>query len=171
MGTVDSADGLRDLRKSQDAGSNEVGDSKPAFEVIAQYVKDISFENVVPANKISADERPDIEAQIKVDAEELDADECHYLVSLILNIHAKVNNKSIFILDLDYKGEFRVAGFPKELTGPMLYIECPRQLFPFVRNIVATTTAEGGFPPMYLAPTDFVKLYQERLESSGQTLH
>lgn len=157
------------------SGENMAGNGgsnpQPVFGVLAQYTKDLSFENVTPASKIASDKQPEIEAQIKVEAEETNESDNIYTVSLIINIHAKIDNKSIFILDLDYKGDFVVSGFPNELMGPMLYIECPRQLFPFVRNIVAMTVAEGGFPPMYLAPADFVKLYQEQAEAKGQTIH
>lgn len=157
------------------SGSGPANDSdsnpQPIFNIITQYTKDLSFENIIPAHKIESDKQPEVEAQIKVEAEQNSDDQDIYTVSLIINIHAKIDNKSVFILDLDYKGDFVVTGFPKELMGPMLYIECPRQLFPFVRNIVAMTVAEGGFPPMYLAPADFVKLYQEQMEVKGQTIH
>lgn len=164
---INNADNKNDLEHN----NNPKSGTQPVFGVLTQYTKDLSFENIMPSHKIESDQQPEIEAQIKVDASENPDNHDVYTVSLIINIHARVDNKSVFILDLDYKGEFAVSGFPKELMGPMLYIECPRQLFPFVRNIVATTIAEGGFPPLYLAPTDFVKLYQEQLESKGQTIH
>ena len=146
-------------------------DLQPVFNIITQYTKDLSFENIIPAHKIESDNHPEVEAQVKVEAEQSPDQEDVYTVSLIINIHAKADNKSVFILDLDYKGDFVIRDFPKELMGPMLYVECPRQLFPFVRNIVASAVAEGGFPPMYLAPADFVKLYQEQMEAKGQTIH
>ena len=42
-------------------------------------------------------------------------------------------------------------------------IECPRLLFPFAREIIATAVRNGGFPPLLLDPIDFVALYQQRL--------
>lgn len=152
----------------EDASQNN---GEQFFGIVTQYTKDLSFENITPISKITSNEQPDIEAQVKVDVEETDKTDSLYTVSLIINIHAKVENKSMFVLDLDYKGEFSIGGFPNELMGPLLYVECPRQLFPFVRHIVASTVGEGGFPPMYLAPINFAELYQQQLESKGQIIH
>jgi hypothetical protein len=46
---------------------------------------------------------------------------------------------------------------------PILMIECPRQLFPFAREIVASAVRNGGFPPLLADSVDFVGLYQQRL--------
>ena len=45
----------------------------------------------------------------------------------------------------------------------VVLIECPRLLFPFAREIVATTVRNGGFPPLLLDPVDFVALYRQRM--------
>ena len=48
-------------------------------------------------------------------------------------------------------------------------IECPRLLFPFARQIVAEAVRNGGFPPLYIDPIDFVALYRQRAtETQGQ---
>lgn len=140
------------------------------FAINVQYTKDLSFENVTPASHITSNKQPEIDAQIKVDVEDADKAKGLYNVSLIVNIHAKIEGKTMFILDLNYKGEFSISGFPDDIIGPIIYIECPRLLFPFARNIVATAVSEGGFPPLYLAPVNFAELYQQQLDSKGQTL-
>lgn len=143
---------------------------RQVFGIITQYTKDLSFENVTPASHVSSDKQPDIDAQIKVDVEETNKQQGLYNVSLIVNIQAKAENETMFILDLSYKGEFSISGFPDDVIGPILYIECPRLLFPFARNIVAMAVSEGGFPPLYLAPVNFAELYQQQLDSKGHTL-
>ncbi len=150
--------------------SDNNGQQQQIFSINVQYTKDFSFENVTPASHITSNKQPEIDAQIKVDVEDVDKAKGLYNVSLIVNIHAKIESKTMFILDLNYKGEFSVSGFPDDLMGPILYIECPRLLFPFARNIVATAVSEGGFPPLYLAPVNFAELYQQQLDSKGQTL-
>ena len=45
-----------------------------------------------------------------------------------------------------------------------MLIECPRLLFPFAREIVATAVRNGGFPPLLLDPVDFVALYRQKME-------
>jgi preprotein translocase subunit SecB len=88
---------------------------------------------------------------------------------LAINVQAKLE-KPLFILELIYAGEFVVESFPQDMMEPILYIECPRLLFPFARSIVANTVAEGGFPPLYIAPINFVDLYQQQKESKNQVL-
>ena len=150
--------------------SDDNGQQQQVFAINVQYTKDLSLENVTPASHITSNKQPEIDAQIKVDVENTDKVNGLYDVSLIVNIHAKIENKTMFIVDLNYKGEFTISGFSDDLIGPILYIECPRLLFPFVRNIVATSVSEGGFPPLYLAPVNFAELYQQQLDSKGQTL-
>lgn len=156
------------------AGNKKSGNNdqqqQQVFAMNVQYTKDFSFENVTPASHITSNKQPEIDAQIKVDVEEADKAKGLYNVSLIVNIHAKIDSKTMFILDLNYKGEFTISGFPDDLMGAILYIECPRLLFPFARNIVATAVSEGGFPPLYLAPVNFAELYQQQLDSKGKTL-
>ena len=62
---------------------------------------------------------------------------------------------------------FRILNVPPESLQPTVMIECPRLLFPFAREIIATATRNGGFPPLLLEPVDFVSLYRQRL-AQGQ---
>jgi preprotein translocase subunit SecB len=48
-------------------------------------------------------------------------------------------------------------------------IECPRLLFPFARQIVAEAVRNGGFPPLYIDPIDFVGLYRQKAEAEAST--
>ena len=69
----------------------------------------------------------------------------------------------MFNIELEYAGVFRVQNVPQEQVQPLVLIECPRILFPFAREIVATSVRNGGFPPLMLDPIDFVALYQQRM--------
>ncbi len=84
-------------------------------------------------------------------------------VTLRLQLESKLQDKTAFILDLTYCGIFTVQ-MPEEHVQPLLFIECPRLLFPFARNIIADTVRDGGFPPILLQPIDFVTLFRGRLE-------
>ena len=44
----------------------------------------------------------------------------------------------MFSFDLSYAGVFRITNVPKGFVHPVVMIECPRLLFPFAREIVAT---------------------------------
>ncbi len=137
--------------------------------VVAQYIKDLSFENVTSVTQIPAsNEQPNIDVQLKVNADKTKQADI-YDVRLIMEITAKLKDTTLFIAELTYCGEFVVKGFDKELMEPILYIECPRLLFPFARSIIANAVNEGGFPPLFLAPVDFAGLYQQQLEAKNQT--
>lgn len=137
--------------------------------VIAQYTKDLSFENITPASSLpNYTEQPKIDIQLNVEVEKNIGKDIHG-VSLIINVEAKID-KPIFILQLTYKGEFSIQGFENELVEPILYVECPRLLFPFARSIIAQAVSEGGFPPLYLAPINFAELYQQQVASKNQTI-
>ena len=149
--------------------SNE-SKSEQFLGIISQYIKDLSFENINSISQLQAttNEQPQIDVQMKVNIEK-DAQPNIFHVSLITNIQAKLD-KLMFILDLHYKGEFAIEGFPDDLMDPILYIECPRLLFPFARSIIANAVSEGGFPPLYLAPVNFAELYQQEQGAKNQTL-
>jgi preprotein translocase subunit SecB len=80
-----------------------------------------------------------------------------------LSAQAKDGDKMLFNVELAYGGVFRVAGFPQEHMLPLLFIECPRLLFPFARQIVADATRNGGFPPLMIDPIDFAQMFAQRM--------
>jgi len=131
--------------------------------VNAQYVKDLSFENPAPLkNILGAEERPSISIHIEAQANNLS--ERSYEVALRIQVDAKVKEAQVFLMDLEYAGVFTIgAEVPEDYLRPILMIECPRILFPFARNIVATTTQEGGYPALLLTPVDFAALYQRQV--------
>ncbi|MDR0631778.1 MAG: protein-export chaperone SecB [Holosporaceae bacterium] len=136
--------------------------------IVAQYVKDLSFENLGSISAESADKQPQIDVQLKINVENSKEKNIFY-VALVTKINAKLDSP-LFILELNYTGEFVINGFSKEMMDPILYVECPRLLFPFARSIIASAVSEGGFPPLYLAPVNFADLYQQQLESQNQTI-
>lgn len=147
---------------------SEENKAEQLLGIVAQYTKDLSFENINPISSLQGEsnEQPQIDVQIKVDVEKT-VQPNMYHVSLVTNIQAKLD-KPMFILDLNYKGEFAINGFPDELMDSILYIECPRLLFPFARSIIANTISDGGFPPLYLAPVNFAELYQHQQQEPSK---
>lgn len=141
--------------------------------VNAQYVKDLSFENPSPlTNVMGSEERPSISIHIEAQANNL-ADRS-FEVALRIQVNAKKKEAQVFLLELEYAGVFTIGhDVPEEYLRPILMIECPRILFPFARNIVATTTQEGGYPSLLLTPVDFADLYQRQVAQEqakqGQT--
>jgi preprotein translocase subunit SecB len=140
---------------------------QPQLNVLAQYVKDLSFENPnAPGSLQQQQEQPAINIQINVNATPLsDSD-----VEVVLKLEGKadISGKVLFAFDLAYAGVFRIQNVPQENLHPLMMIECPRLLFPFAREIVATSVRNGGFPPLMLDPIDFVALYQQQMAQQAQ---
>jgi preprotein translocase subunit SecB len=134
----------------------------PALNALAQYCKDFSFENPnAPRSLQQQSEGPQINLQVNVNAKQLA--ETDFEVELTLEGSAKVGGtETLFAFELTYSGIFRVSNVPTDQIHPVVMIECPRLLFPFARQIVADAVRNGGFPPLYIDPIDFVALYRQR---------
>src|ERR1700726_4157481 len=135
----------------------------PQLNVLAQYTKDLSFENPnAPTSLAPQPQPPQINIQINVGANNLAENE--YEVTLSVEGKAENAGKIMFSFDLAYAGVFRIVNVPRENLHPLIMIECPRLLFPFAREIIATAVRDGGFPPLMLDPVDFVGLYRQNME-------
>jgi preprotein translocase subunit SecB len=135
----------------------------PQLNVLAQYTKDLSFENPnAPGSLAPQAQPPQINIQINVGANNLAENE--FEVSLSVEGKAEAAGKLMFSFDLVYAGVFRIVNVPPENLHPLVMIECPRLLFPFAREIIATSVRDGGFPPLMLDPVDFVSLYRQNME-------
>ncbi|TBW35794.1 protein-export chaperone SecB [Siculibacillus lacustris] len=133
----------------------------PSLNVLAQYVKDLSFENPNAPNSLAPQpEGPQITINVNVGAQPLSATE--FEVELKITAQAGGAAESVlFNVELLYAGLFRIQNVPEQHLHPFVLIECPRLLFPFARAILADATRNGGFPPLMLDPIDFVALYQQ----------
>ena len=132
----------------------------PPISVVAQYIKDLSYEAPSTPSILASinDSKPDIDINVDVKANHIE--DAKYEVVLFINAHCKLKSTNLFVVELTYAGLFNLIT-KQENLGPLLLIECPRLLFPFARNIIADTTREGGFPPLFLSPLDFVSMYKE----------
>jgi preprotein translocase subunit SecB len=136
----------------------------PQLSVLAQYVKDFSFENPNAPQSLMPGQQPQIGIQINVDARPLADSDVE--VSLRLEGKAEHQGNIMFAFELTFAGVFRVQNVPQESLNAIVLIECPRLLFPFAREIIANAVRNGGFPPLLLDPFDFVALYRQRMEPS-----
>jgi preprotein translocase subunit SecB len=142
--------------------------AQPSLGVVAQYIKDFSFENPNAPQSMQTQVQPQIGIQIAVNANALGATaptggSGDFEVEIRLDGKAEANNSVLFSFELVYAGIFRLQNVPQDTMQPLVMIECPRLLFPFAREIIAGATRNGGFPPLLLDPIDFVSLYQQRM--------
>ncbi len=134
----------------------------PQLGVLTQYVKDLSFENPgAPQSLRTSNQAPAININVNVNANPLS--ETEYDVIIALNAKAEADKNVLFNIELLYGGIFHVEGFPQEHMLPILFIECPRLLFPFARQIIADASRNGGFPPLMLDPIDFAQMFQQKM--------
>jgi preprotein translocase subunit SecB len=144
------------------------GSEAPHLRVLAQYVKDLSFENPnAGALARQQDTPPAIDLGIDVSAKPLNEGET-YEVALSIHAQASRGEEVMFITELVYAGLFQFVNVASEDIEPLLLIECPRLLFPFSRRMLAEVTREGGYPPLLIDPIDFAALYRARQEREAQ---
>lgn len=144
------------------ANETETQASNPSLSILAQYTKDLSFENPgAPRSLQARDTAPAININVNVNANPLS--DTDFDVVLTLSAQATEGDKVVFAAELVYGGVFRITGFPQEHMLPVLFIECPRLLFPFARQIIADVTRNGGFPPLMIDPIDFAQMFSQRI--------
>ncbi|MBA3446077.1 MAG: protein-export chaperone SecB [Pseudaminobacter sp.] len=143
-------------------GNGNAAVAQPSLNVLAQYVKDLSFESPnAPKSLRGRETAPGININVNVNANPMSEKE--FDVNLSLNAKASFDKDVLFNVELVYGGVFRIEGFPQEHMLPLLFIECPRLLFPFARQIIAEATRNGGFPPLMLDPIDFAQMFQQKM--------
>ena len=131
----------------------------PRVQIVAQYIKDLSFEN--PGATATITNRPNIDLSVDLQARRMEG--TLYEVELKLRINAKSNeDKPVFLLELVYGGMFQIVNVPDDVLQQVLLIEGPHLLFPFARRIISDAVRDGGMPPLMIEPIDFAGLYRSK---------
>ncbi|GGG96424.1 protein-export protein SecB [Glycocaulis albus] len=139
----------------------------PSVRILGQYVKDLSFENPgAPDTLRGSAAQPNIDLGIDVRVRALDSE--NFEVELLLSAKAQRENATLFVCELSYAGLFQIRGMDEQAREAFLLVEAPRLTFPFAREIVASATQNGGFPPLMLEPVDFAALYRQQLAQRAQ---
>jgi preprotein translocase subunit SecB len=135
------------------------------MQVLAQFVRDMSFENLVAQKGLTGTEmQPDIQVGVSLDARKRPVDhQFDVIAKFKVTSKNKATDETLFLMELEYGGVFHVEGVPEEQLHPFLLIECPRMLFPFIRRIISDVTHDGGFPPLNIDNVDFMALYRQEM--------
>jgi preprotein translocase subunit SecB len=155
------------------AGDEAAGQPAPQIKmnVLGQYIRDMSFENVLAQRGAGGQVKPDVQVQVSLDARKRQTE---HQYEIIMKLKVTSTNKAkedgsadgpatLFLMELEYAGLFHVEGVPEAQMHPFLLIECPRMLFPFVRRIVHDVTRDGGFPALNLDTIDVMQLYRQEI--------
>ena len=153
-----------------DTGADNGDNGLPQVGILAQYVKDLSFENPNAPAVFQWQGQPQTDVQVNIGVNGVGQD-VHEVV-LKLEVEAKGEQGVAFRVETLYAGLFAIRNVPDDQLSPFLLAEAPRLLFPFVRRIIADAIADGGFPPLLLEPIDFAGLYmqsaaQQQAEATG----
>lgn len=152
----------------QTAGGPDQAGGQPTMVVNAQYVKDLSFENPnAPASLMQQTQPPEI--QVGVDTSVVKLEGSTYEVTLTVRAEGKAGDSNLFIAETAYAGVVTLGEVPDEYIAPLLYVEAPRQLFPFARAVIAECVRDGGFPPLLIHPIDFMALFQQRAKEMADS--
>lgn len=157
---------MTDIPTNGAPGGGPDGGPPPGLRVLAQFTRDLSFENPLAPDSLRGETQPQIDLGVEMNAR--GRPDGLFEVDLKLSATASRDDKAVFQVELLYGGLFEINGVPQEHIEPVLLIECPRFLFPFARRIIADATAEGGFPPFLLEPIDFSAVYAAQQAQRGQ---
>lgn len=142
----------------------------PKMQVLAQFIRDMSFENIAAQKSLQGNTQPEIQVQVGVEARKRQTENQYdVVVKLKIDNKTKDDGAQIFLIELDYAGVFQIENVNEQQLHPFLHIECPRMLFPFIRRIVSDLSRDGGYPPLNLDNMDFVQIYRNQLARVAQT--
>lgn len=145
-------------------GATEGTQPQVQMKVLGQFIRDMSFENVMAQKGTGTEAQPDVSVQVNLDAKKRTTENQYEVITkLIIESKVKETSDVLFVFELEYVGIFNIEGVPEDQLHPFLLIECPRMLFPFLRRIVSDVTRDGGFPPLNLDNIDFVAIYRNEL--------
>lgn len=134
------------------------------MQILGQFIRDMSFENIVAQKGVDGQVTPDIQVKVSLDAKKRAVENQYEVITKFsITSKSKESEATLFLLELEYGGIFQIENVPEEQLHPFLLIECPRMLFPFARRIVSDVTRDGGFPQLNLENIDFVNLYRQTL--------
>lgn len=141
--------------------------AQPMLRILAQYIKDASFENPNAPDSLRQDQTaPAISINIEIGRQMIDDNTVE--VVLMLGAKAERDGKPVFLCELEYAGLFAFGNIAEDHIQPMILIECPRLLFPFARQIMAELTQNGGYPPILLEPPDFASMFRDEMMRRAQ---
>ena len=133
------------------------------IELLSQFVKDMSFEKKEAfAYFTEEDFKGKTDFSLNIEIENKQRDENKILVSLIVNLEAKINQKTAFILEMTYCGLFKFPDVTKDLLEKQIKVECPKMLFPYIRRLISQTMIESGMPNIDIKNINFFDLYKTK---------
>jgi preprotein translocase subunit SecB len=138
----------------------------PPIVILAQYLKDLSFES--PNSPQILSQALDVrQGRVGVDLRITPMGPPNFEVVLKLRVEANHEGKAAYLVDMEYAAMVQIGEVPEDKIEPLLMIEAPRLIFPYLRALVTQMTREGGFPPLLVNPIDFHALYRDHKKKAA----
>ncbi|MGV6810811.1 MAG: protein-export chaperone SecB [Brevirhabdus sp.] len=158
------------MTETTENGADAQAQAQPLkMQILGQFIRDMSFENVAAQNGLTGEVQPDVQVQVNLDARKRSDTQYEVGTKLVVTSKNKEDGANIFLLEIEYAGIFHIENVPEDQLHPFLLIECPRMTFPFLRRIVSDITRDGGFAPLNLDNIDFVALYRQELARRAES--
>ncbi len=133
------------------------------IELLSQFVKDMSFEKKEAFAYFTEEDfkgKTDFSLNIEIENEQRGQNQI--MVSLVVNLEAKINQKTAFILEMTYCGLFRFPNVSDDLLEKQIKVECPKMLFPYIRRLISQIMIESGMPNIDIKNINFFDLYKTK---------
>jgi len=160
MADSNSSNSNNSSNSSNSSNSNNTADNNPVFQIQRVYLKDLSLEQPNSPAILLEQTQPSVDIQLSVDTQVVA--EGIFEVSVTANVHTKINDKTVFLIEAKQAGIFEVRNIPDEQMGPILGVACPQIVYPYLRGNVADVVQRGGFPPVHLAEINFQAMYEQQ---------
>lgn len=147
-------------------GADNATPTAAQFTLEKIYVKDVSFEAPNAPQVFNEQGQPQLNMNLNQKVERLDGD--LFEVVLGVTLTCTLNEKTVYLAEVEQAGIFGLAGFDDRTLDLMLGTYCPNVLFPYVRQSISDLITNGGFPPFYMQPINFEALYAEGLRRRSE---
>ncbi len=122
-----------------------------------QYIKDLSFENLLSPQMIPLNATPKVNIEVKLNF--LTIKDNDHEVILYIKSDTQLEDKLIYLLEIQYGGIFNFI-INNEKQKKELIVNAAEIIFPFARALIANVTREGGYNPLIIQPFDFKNIYK-----------
>ena len=140
--------------------------NEPVFNIQRIYLKDASMEQPNSPQIFLEQDSPAVDINLGIEQTQLG--EGVFEVALTGTVTAKIKDQTLFLVECKQAGIFEVSGFPADQVGPILGVNCPQMLFPYLRAQISDLVVRGGFPPVVLNEINFPAIYAAQLEQQAQ---
>ena len=136
----------------------------PVFQIQRVYLKDLSLEQPNSPTILLEQEQQGVDIQLAMQAAPVA--EGIFEVTITATVHAKIKDKTVFLVEAKQAGIFEIRNFPEDQMGPVIGIACPQIIYPYLRSNVADTITRAGFPPVHLAEINFQSMYEQQQQAA-----